>query len=126
MSWRCVIGSVVLFEAMPRIGFARLQADIAWSTIVATRDGDPGNLGVGIRYRASICAVDRVCGNSVPMATVRENRPDGVRSELEAEPKAQAGPSAELDPRPGARLGWLQGVLDQHAFVVLVFYRGFW
>ena len=26
----------------------------------------------------------------------------------------------------GARSGWLDAVLAQHAFVVLVFYRGFW
>lgn len=39
---------------------------------------------------------------------------------------AREDPPAELDPRPGARAGWLEGVLAQHAFVVLVFYRGFW
>ena len=33
---------------------------------------------------------------------------------------------AELDPPPGARRGWLDHTLTQHAFVVLVFYRGFW
>ena len=32
----------------------------------------------------------------------------------------------ELDPPPGARRGWLARALDRHAFVVLVFYRGFW
>ena len=32
----------------------------------------------------------------------------------------------ELDPPPGARRGWLDSVINQHAFVVLVFYRGFW
>lgn len=35
-------------------------------------------------------------------------------------------PQAELDPPPGARLGWLDAHLTQHAFVVLLFYRGFW
>jgi len=35
-------------------------------------------------------------------------------------------PPARLDPPPGARRGWLDRVLTQHAFVVLVFYRGFW
>ena len=33
---------------------------------------------------------------------------------------------AELDPPPGARRGWLDATLARHAFVVLVFYRGFW
>jgi hypothetical protein len=35
-------------------------------------------------------------------------------------------PQAELDPPPGVRTGWLDKALSQHAFVVLLFYRGFW
>ena len=35
-------------------------------------------------------------------------------------------PQAELDPPPGVRIGWLDKALSQHAFVVLLFYRGFW
>ncbi len=35
-------------------------------------------------------------------------------------------PPAELDPLPGVRAGWLDAALAKHAFVVLVFYRGFW
>ena len=33
---------------------------------------------------------------------------------------------AELDLPPGVRLAWLDSVMAQHAFVVLLFYRGFW
>ena len=40
--------------------------------------------------------------------------------------EASAEPQAELDPPPGPRRAWLDTVLGQHAFVVLVFYRGFW
>jgi hypothetical protein len=32
----------------------------------------------------------------------------------------------ELDPPPGARRSWLDSVVEKHAFVVLLFYRGFW
>lgn len=32
----------------------------------------------------------------------------------------------KLDPPPGARKRWIQSALSKHAFVVLVFYRGFW
>jgi hypothetical protein len=39
---------------------------------------------------------------------------------------AREDPPAELDPLPGARIGWLESALAKHAFVVLVFYRGFW
>ena len=35
-------------------------------------------------------------------------------------------PQAELDPPPGVRSSWIDSVLSQHAFVVLLFYRGFW
>lgn len=35
-------------------------------------------------------------------------------------------PQAELDPPPGVRSNWLDKILSQNAFVVLLFYRGFW
>jgi len=35
-------------------------------------------------------------------------------------------PAPLLDPPLGTRAGWLDGVLEKHSFVVLVFYRGFW
>jgi hypothetical protein len=44
----------------------------------------------------------------------------------EPEGDALAALQAELDPPPGPRRGWLDSVLHKHAFVVLVFYRGFW
>ena len=37
-----------------------------------------------------------------------------------------AMPQAELDPPPGLRSSWLDEKRAQHAFVVLLFYRGFW
>ncbi len=39
---------------------------------------------------------------------------------------ASGDPPAELDPREGVRSGWIDEQLAKHAFVVLVFYRGFW
>jgi len=35
-------------------------------------------------------------------------------------------PAPLLDPPAGVRAGWLDHALARHAFVVLVFYRGFW
>ena len=35
-------------------------------------------------------------------------------------------PAPLLDPPAGVRRAWLEQVLARHAFVVLVFYRGFW
>ena len=40
-----------------------------------------------------------------------------------------AGPSeipAHLDPPPGVRSDWLDRQLNEHAFVLLLFYRGLW
>lgn len=46
---------------------------------------------------------------------------------LDEDPAASDGAKvAELDPPPGARRAWLDRALSQHAFVVLLFYRGFW
>ena len=45
---------------------------------------------------------------------------------LNAQPAIGGKPQAELDPPPGARLPWLDAVIAQNAFVVLLFYRGFW
>ena len=42
------------------------------------------------------------------------------------EPPILNGTQAELDPPPGARKAWLDDVISEHKFVVLVFYRGFW
>ena len=41
-------------------------------------------------------------------------------------PAEGAKAQAELDPPPGARRRWLDQALERHAFVVLVYYRGFW
>jgi hypothetical protein len=35
-------------------------------------------------------------------------------------------PAPLLDPPVGVRTGWLQGVMKDYAFVVLVYYRGLW
>ena len=37
-----------------------------------------------------------------------------------------ASPAPLLDPPEGERDGWLQAKLSEHAFVLLLFYRGFW
>ncbi|MFK7977890.1 MAG: hypothetical protein AB8C02_17295 [Halioglobus sp.] len=33
---------------------------------------------------------------------------------------------SELDPPPGALRNWLESVIPQHSFTLLLFYRGFW
>jgi hypothetical protein len=45
---------------------------------------------------------------------------------LEDSTPGLGSPAPLLDPPVGVRAGWLQSILERHAFVVLVFYRGFW
>ena len=52
--------------------------------------------------------------------------PNFLVEQADPMPAASGKPQAELDPPPGARLGWLDSIMAQHAFVVLLFYRGFW
>jgi hypothetical protein len=35
-------------------------------------------------------------------------------------------PPAELDPAPGALVGWIDEQLERHEFIVLLYYRGLW
>ena len=53
-------------------------------------------------------------------------RAEGDRFEFARSGDERVDPPAELDPKPGARIGWIEAALARHAFVVLVFYRGFW
>jgi hypothetical protein len=49
---------------------------------------------------------------------------DGFRVSSLEESVASTDPTT--DPPAGVRSGWLDEQLSRHAFVVLVFYRGFW
>lgn len=53
-------------------------------------------------------------------------RPSGGGFSFARADAKREDPPAELDPGPGVRAGWLAAELAKHAFVVLVFYRGFW
>jgi hypothetical protein len=75
--------------------------------------------------RLVLCGGDRCEQRSF---RVTANGDDYDVTLLDDDPPASADghTPAELDPPPGARRGWLDHALRQHAFVVLVFYRGYW
>ena len=74
--------------------------------------------------RLILCGGDRCEQHSFRVAPAGEGY---EVSFLENPPVNDADTSVpELDPPPGARRGWLDGVLGRHAFTVLVFYRGYW
>jgi len=49
-----------------------------------------------------------------------------IRCTLPTATASSDDPPAHLDPPVGTRVGWLAEQLERHAFVVLLFYRGFW
>ena len=75
--------------------------------------------------RLILCGGDRCEQRSFRVVT---NGDDYDIALLDEDPAggADGRKPAELDPPPGARRGWLERNLTQHAFLVLVFYRGYW
>ena len=57
---------------------------------------------------------------------VRREGESFVVANIPEAPLEIGSPAPELDPPPGVRASWLDAALEKHAFVVLVFYRGFW
>jgi hypothetical protein len=74
--------------------------------LCGTRDGQD----VCLRERFEI----KPAGTGFDVALLEDSTPD------------VGSPAPRLDPPVGARAEWLQQTLPRHAFVVLVFYRGFW
>jgi len=75
--------------------------------------------------RLVLCAGDRCEQRSFRVSPVNDGYDVAL---VDGGGIATAGgpPPAKLDPPPGALRGWLDRGLSEHAFVVLVFYRGFW
>ena len=69
-------------------------------------------------------------GTSCEQRTFRVTRSDNgfavESAESEAFAPAEGDVIAELDPPPGPRRAWLDRALGEQAFVLLLFYRGFW
>ncbi len=84
---------------------------------------DAGEVSGEQRLRLILCGGDRCEQRS--FRAVPEGDAFAISFLDEPAPGADA-PEPRLDPPPGARRGWLDGVLGRHAFTVLVFYRGFW
>ncbi len=118
-----------------RLWFAREQStEFKLTGIVDPQDVVPHDSTSGARELQLI-----LCGNQegqeVCLRERFEIKPDGDGFDVThlADDAAEAkgiskigSPAPPLDPPPGERAGWLDDVLQKHAFVVLVFYRGFW
>ena len=92
------------------------------ATIADREKGDPYELGL------VVCQEDRCLREQVAVRRVGtgfefslvDSPPTSGRTD------GKLDPPAELDPPPGARTSWLDEQLEKHAFVVILFYRGFW
>ena len=121
-------------ETIPGALAPRVEAAIAWFNasaesaedefkVTGILDADEALAGSD-ELRLIMCGGDRCEQRSF---RVTESR-DAWTIEFSDTITPQAGdkPQAELDPPPGVRSSWLDKALSQHAFVVLLFYRGFW
>ena len=125
--------SLKVSDTIPDRLAPRVEAAVAWFntspdaagdtfTVTGMLDADKA-LGGTDELRLILCGGDR--------CEQRSFRVTGSEALWSVElsgniPPPQGKPQADLDPPPGARLNWLDAVMAQHAFVVLLFYRGFW
>jgi len=112
----------------PEVGAAlawfNQQQDLAFE-VTGIVDGDAAlSAGDSRELRLVLCGGDRCEQRSFRVTGSN----DAWVIEFTDNMPAQQGekPQAELDPPPGVRNNWLEKALSQHAFVVLLFYRGFW
>ena len=120
-------------EQIPEALAPRVEAAVAWFNDSADAAGDTfkvtGILDADAALQGSHELKLILCGgNRCEQRTFRVSGegPNFLVEQADPMPLASGKPQAELDPPPGARLGWLDNVMAQHAFVVLLFYRGFW
>ena len=122
-----------VLETVPEALQGEVDAALAWYrrqrgeefevTGIVDPDLEPDAAQASRELRLVLCG-----GDTCEQRTFRVARAgDGFAVSLvEAEDLGAGSPPAELDPPPGARRSWLDAQLAKHAFVVLVFYRGFW
>lgn len=126
------MGSLIVSEDIPPELLERVRAALAWVNESADTEWevtgivDPEEALVGGEdLHLILCGGDRCEQKSFRV----RGQPGAWEIEGTARPgvpTAGGARPAELDPPPGPRRAWLDGVLAQHAFVVLLFYRGFW
>jgi hypothetical protein len=121
-------------ETIPETLQPRVEAAVAWFNASAEAAGDAFKV-TGIldeekalsgseELRLVLCGGDRCERHSFRVSgTVDAWKVEFAK--VVSAPLSEK-PQAELDPPPGARRSWLDQTLSQHAFVVLLFYRGFW
>lgn len=119
-----------IVEEIPEALRAEVGAALAWLNaergrsfhVTGVVDPELAERSPGVAHDLTLILCD---GDLCVREQVRV-RPMGGGWEVASAGAVSVDPPAELDPKPGARLGWLDAAVARHAFVVLVFYRGFW
>ncbi|MFK7895247.1 MAG: hypothetical protein AB8G23_05405 [Myxococcota bacterium] len=121
-------------ETIPEALRPRVDAALAWFNasadaaedefkVTGILDADKA-LGGSDELRLILCGGDRCEQRSFRVGGTAEAWDVAF---VDSAPTADGAKiQAELDPPPGPRLRWLDEKLAKHAFVVLLFYRGFW
>jgi hypothetical protein len=125
---------VQVSETIPDALAPRVEAAVAWFNASAESAEDEFKVTGIVDADEALTGSDEIrlimCGGD--RCEQRSFRVTGSRDAWTIEladtitPQEGNKPQAELDPPPGVRSGWLDKALSQHAFVVLLFYRGFW
>ena len=120
-------------EQIPEALKLRVEAAVAWFNDSADAAGDNFKVTGILDADAALEGSDELrlilCGGDrCEQRTFRVSGegPSFLVEQADFMPAALGKPQAELDPPPGAHLGWLDNVVAQYAFVVLLFYLGFW
>lgn len=121
-------------ETIPEELAARVEAAVAWFNSAPESDGEAfkvtGILDADEAVSGSdelqliLCGGDRCEQHSFRVTGTADTWSVAFAESASSESNDMR--QADLDPPPGARHHWLDNALLQHAFVVLLFYRGFW
>ncbi|MBW2498878.1 MAG: hypothetical protein JRF61_16490 [Deltaproteobacteria bacterium] len=110
-----------------RAWFSRERGSEFKVTGIVDPDGRDGRAEGPLRLQLILCGSED--GQDLCLREHFEVTPNGgdfaVALVEDATPEI-GSPAPLLDPAAGVRAGWLDEALQKHAFVLLLFYRGFW
>jgi hypothetical protein len=117
-------------EEIPAALHAEVDAALAWINATQQRrfkvtglvDPETAERAVGATHDLTLI----LCEGDVCVREQVRVRAASGGFDFSAADSAHDDPPAPFDPPPGARTDWLDRALATHAFVVLIFYRGFW
>jgi len=119
-----------IVEEIPVVLRPEVEAALAWLNAEQGRSFEvSGVVDPETAERSRLVAHDLtliLCDGDLCVREQVRVRSDAAGIVISRADAARQDPPAEIDPKPGVRSAWLAEALAKHAFIVLVFYRGFW